>query len=200
MIIKIKFQDKMKKSIYSIIFCTIASVAFGQVSIGGNQSVNGNSTILDFAGGTATESSADQATTNEKGIILPAVGSSPTYTVVSPTTNNPNNGTFVFDRNLKKVRMYENGTWKDLSDGTGNDIPSAMVNASNEVGKGVIIGAQSSSAKGVLVLESTNKAMILPHIKNPHTTVKSPYPGMMCYDTVSNSLAVYDGTRWNYWK
>lgn len=184
----------MKKSIYSIIFCSIASVAFGQVSIGGNQSVNGNSTILDFAGGTATESSADQATTNEKGIILPAVGSSPT------TLDANNNGTFLFDRNLKMVRMFENGSWVNLSDAVGNDIPSTMVNASNEVGKGVIIGAQSSSAKGVLVLESTNKAMILPHIKNPHTTVKSPYPGMMCYDTVSNSLAVYDGTRWNYWK
>ena len=111
-----------------------------------------------------------------------------------------NNGTFLFDRNLKMVRMFENGSWVNLSDAVGNDIPSTMVNASNEVGKGVIIGAQSSSAKGVLVLESTNKAMILPHIKNPHTTVKSPYPGMMCYDTVSNSLAVYDGTRWNYWK
>lgn len=194
MIIKIKFQDKMKKSIYSIIFCTIASVAFGQVSIGGNESVKGNSTILDFAGGTATESSADQATTNEKGIILPAVGSSPT------TLDANNNGTFLFDRNLKMVRMFENGSWVNLSDAVGNDIPSAMVNASNEVGKGVIIGAQSSNAKGVLVLESTDKAMILPHIKNPHTTVKSPYPGMMCYDTVSNSLAVYDGTRWNYWK
>lgn len=194
MIIKIKFQDKMKKSIYSIIFCTIASVAFGQVSIGGNESVKGNSTILDFAGGTATESSADQATTNEKGIILPAVGSSPT------TLDANNNGTFLFDRNLKMVRMFENGSWVNLSDASGSDIPSAMVNASNEVGKGVIIGAQSSSAKGVLVLESTDKAMILPHIKNPHTTVKSPYPGMMCYDTVSNSLAVYDGTRWNYWK
>lgn len=194
MIIKIKFQDKMKKSIYSIIFCTIASVAFGQVSIGGNESVKGNSTILDFAGGTTTESSADQATTNEKGIILPAVGSSPT------TLDANNNGTFLFDRNLKMVRMFENGSWVNLSDAVGNDIPSTMVNASNEVGKGVIIGAQSSSAKGVLVLESTNKAMILPHIKNPHTTVKSPYPGMMCYDTVSNSLAVYDGTRWNYWK
>lgn len=184
----------MKKSIYSIIFCSIASAAFGQVSIGGNQSVNGNSTILDFAGGTATESSADQETTNEKGIILPAVESSPT------TLDANNNGTFLFDRNLKMVRMFENGSWVNLSDAAGNDIPSAMVNASNEVGKGVIIGSQSSSAKGVLVLESTNKAMILPHIKNPHTTVKSPYPGMMCYDTVSNSLAVYDGTRWNYWK
>lgn len=191
---KIKFQDKMKKSIYSIIFCTITSLAFGQVSIGGNESVNGNSTILDFAGGTTTESSADQATTNEKGIILPAVGSSPT------TLDANNNGTFLFDRNLKMVRMFENGSWVNLSDAVGNDIPSAMVNASNEVGKGVIIGAQSSNAKGVLVLESTDKAMILPHIKNPHTTVKSPYPGMMCYDTVSNSLAVYDGTRWNYWK
>ena len=190
----------MKKIIYSITFCLLATFVQAQVSIGGNQSINGNSTILDFAGGTASESSSDQATTNEKGVILPAVGSSPTYTVVNPTTNNPNNGTFLFDRTLKMIRMFENGSWVNLSDAAGNDIPSAMVNASNEVGNGVIIGAQTSNAKGILILESTNKAVILPHIKNPHTTVKSPYSGMMCYDTVSNSLAVYDGTRWNYWK
>ena len=34
----------------------------------------------------------------------------------------------------------------------------------------------------------------------PHLNVKSPYPGMMCFDTVSNTLAVFDGENWNYWK
>jgi hypothetical protein len=57
-----------------------------------------------------------------------------------------------------------------------------------------------SNAKGVLVLESADKAMILPKITNPHTTVKNPYPGMMCYDLTSKSLAVFDGANWNYWK
>ena len=42
--------------------------------------------------------------------------------------------------------------------------------------------------------------MVLPHVTNPHLTVKSPYPGMMCYDTVKKAVAVFDGTVWNYWK
>jgi len=188
----------MKKTIIiSILF--IGGATKAQVSIGGNQTVNGNSTILDFKGNTATEAPADQNTTNDKGIILPAVANSPSYTAVAPATDNPNNGTFLFDKTLKMVRMFENGTWVNLSDSAGDDV-KVLSNSSDEKGSGVIIGANTTDAEGVLVLESSDKAMILPHIKNPHTTVKSPYPGMMCYDTASNSLAVFDGVRWNYWK
>ncbi|MGI9651712.1 hypothetical protein [Chryseobacterium sp. RLHN22] len=169
-----------------------------QIAIG-KQSVKGANTILDFAGATATEASTDPATTNENGIILPAVAASPTYGATTPTTNNPNNGTFIFDRALRMVRMFTNGAWVNLSD-AGNDIPVDLNNTSTGQNGGVILGANTSAASGVLVLESANKAMILPHIRNPHTTVKSPYPGMMCYDTQSNSLAVYDGSKWNYWK
>lgn len=189
----------IKKTILTIAFCIATGIINAQVSIGGNQSINGNSTILDFAGNTATELSTDTETTNVRGIILPAVDSSPSYTVVNPTTNNPNNGTFIFDKTTKMVRMFENGSWINLSDAAG-DATSILSNTSNETGKGVIIGADTTPAKGILVLESSNKAIILPHVKNPHTSVKSPYPGMMCYDTVSNSLAVFDGSRWNYWK
>lgn len=187
----------MKKIILNFILIITATSLHAQVAIG-KQSVNGNSTILDFEGNTLTNSPSDQNTTNDKGIILPAVGSSSNYTIVNPTTNNPNNGTFIFDKTLSKVRMFENGQWKDLSE--EGDSSKVLNNVSPEKGKGVIIGSTTTTAKGVLVLESTNKAMILPHIKNPDQTVKSPYPGMMCYDTATNSLAVYDGINWNYWK
>ncbi len=66
--------------------------------------------------------------------------------------------------------------------------------------EGVVIGGPASTADGVLVLESANKAMILPRINTPHLNVKNPYPGMMCYDTASKTLAVFDGSVWNYWK
>lgn len=188
----------MKKILY-IALCLATGYINAQVSIGGNQSVNGSSTILDFAGNTGAETSADAETSNDKGIILPAVAKSPTYAVVSPATNHPNNGTFIFDIDTKMVRMFENGAWVNLSDAAGN-ATKILSNASDEKGTGAIIGATSTAAKGILVLEAADKAMILPHIKNPHTAVKSPYPGMMCYDTVSNSLAVFDGARWNYWK
>lgn len=172
--------------------CVNAQVAIGKTTI------SGNSSILEFAGNTTDNLPTNAETTNFRGIILPGVTASPVFPAVTPSTNNPQNGTFLFDRQMQTIRMYENGIWVNLSD-TGNS--TGMVPLSGtEKGEGVIIGAATSSATGVLVLESSDKALILPHIKNPHTTVKSPYPGMMCYDTFSNSVAFYDGKNWNYWK
>ncbi|MFD2034651.1 hypothetical protein ACFSKL_07625 [Belliella marina] len=168
----------MKKIIFSIVLFTMASYAMGQVAVS-KLTVDGNSTLLDFY---------DQAD-NFRGIILPAVD-------VVPLT--PVNGTFLFDRSDKKLKMYEGGVWVDLS-GEGHDA-GIITNNSLETGKKTVMGDTESAADGALVLESPDKAMILPHIANPHTTVKSPYPGMMCFDTVSNALAIFDGLVWNYWK
>lgn len=171
----------MKKYILTSLVLFAAIAANGQVAIG-KENINGSSTILDFYDG------AD----NFRGIILPAVESAPTDLTAA------NNGTFLFDTSDNKVKMFENEIWVELSDeGDSTAIP---VNTSDETGDGVIIGSETTDADGVLVLESADKAMILPKIANPHTTVKSPYPGMMCYDTVSKSLAVFDGSVWNYWK
>src|SRR5690606_21318188 len=173
----------MKKIINSIIFLSLATFVSAQVAIG-KEEINGTSTILDFYDGTD----------NFRGIILPAVDEAP----ASLTTDN--NGTFLFDVSDKKLKMYENDTWVELSD-EGDDT-NLIVNTTDENNEdeGVIIASEASEAKGLLVLESTDKAVILPKIANPHTTVKSPYPGMMCYDTASKSLAVFDGSLWNYWK
>ena len=155
-----------------------------QVALGGKQTIEGTSTILDF----------NNTATNTNGIILPAISALPS------TLSSNNNGTFLFDRSDNKVKMFENNTWINLTD-TGSS-SSIVVNTSAESGnsQGVIIGAENSSAEGILVLESADKAMILPRIEDPHLNVKSPYPGMMCYDTKSKSLAVFNGYLWNYWK
>ncbi|WP_312992809.1 hypothetical protein [Chryseobacterium flavum] len=150
-----------------------------QVAIG-KDSVDGNSTVLDF----------NNVSGNTKGLILPATTGLP--------GGSPVNGTFVFDMTDKKVKMYENNVWKDLSD--AGDSGVVPVNTSAQSGNGVVIGASESSSDGVLVLESPDKAMILPKVAEPHLNVKSPYPGMVCYDTVSKTLAVFDGKVWNYWK
>ena len=42
--------------------------------------------------------------------------------------------------------------------------------------------------------------MILPKVNQPEINVKSPYPGMICYDTASKTVAIFDGKVWNYWK
>ncbi|WP_126651649.1 hypothetical protein [Chryseobacterium aureum] len=152
---------------------------FAQIAIG-KQTVDGRSTVLDF----------DNGAGNTKGLILPATSGLPTGSWV--------NGTFIFDVTDKKIKVYENDLWKSLSD-TGNS-NAIEANNSAETGKGVIMGEAASAADGVLVLESQNKAMILPKIAAPHLNVKNPYPGMICYDTTSKTLAVFDGSVWNYWK
>ncbi|BFO64045.1 hypothetical protein [Chryseobacterium sp. KCF3-3] len=152
---------------------------FAQVAIG-KQTVDGNSTVLDF----------NNVSGNTKGLILPTTSGFPAGTL--------ENGTFIFDVTDNKVKVYENDVWKSLSDaGSSGAIAD---NNSAETGKGVIMGEATSTADGVLVLESQNKAMILPQIAAPHLNVKNPYPGMLCYDTTSKTLAVFDGSVWNYWK
>ncbi len=166
---------------YNIIFVLIFSVIFStatnaQVAIE-KTSVDGSS-ILDFKSGTT------------KGIILPALSDVPTP---------PTNGLMAFYKVDSRVYMYENDTWVPLTEGNGNASP-IIANASSEVGNGVIIGADTSAATGVVVLESSTLALTLPKVNQPHLNVKGPYPGMICYDTASNSIAVFDGAYWNFWK
>jgi hypothetical protein len=147
-----------------------AQVAIGKATVDGDG-------LLDFASGTTN------------GIILPIVETLPAT---------PANGTILMDRNDLKIKMRENGSWVELST-TGN-LTSVTFNPAAEAGEGAIIGSETSSADGVLVLESTNKALILPKVANPQLNVRSPHAGMMCYDTISKSIAVFDGARWHFWQ
>lgn len=175
----------MNKYIILTIVIFTSTFASAQVAIG-KQSVDGTSTILEFFDGTS----------NLKGIILPALNNDPVLT-------SSNNGTFYYNATDRKVKMFE-GVLKPLSE--SGVLPSYYIeNTSDEIipvdqKQGVIIGDNMSSAEGVLVLESANKALILPKIESPESKVVHPYPGMMCYDTTSKSLAVFDGSNWNYWK
>ena len=171
-----------------ISFILIAAFANAQVSIGGKQSVEGTTTILDF----------NNVADNTKGIILPAIQNRSTALA---TNASQNNGTFFFEKDTNKVMMYEGEKWVELNSKEGSQ-NGLIINDSTELTEnhGAIIGAETSAAKGVLILESADKAMILPKIANPHDTVKNPYPGMICYDTASDTLAVFDGLVWNYWK
>jgi hypothetical protein len=136
------------------------------------------SSILEFTTGTSN------------GILLPIVTSLP---------SSPTNGTLLMDKTDLKVKMRQNNTWVNLTD--AGSVSNVNTNPTNETAtNGIIIGEQTTNATGVLVLESSSKALVLPNIANPHTTVPSPYPGMICYDTVSKSVAIFDGLVWNYWK
>lgn len=168
-----KHVTDMKKI---VLLLFLPMVLNAQVAIGKEQ-VDGSG-LLDFPAGTTN------------GIILPRVLDSETITTAEP-------GTLVFDLSTSKVKFF-NGTWSDLSDKTGINPP--LINGNDIADIGVIIGATSSAATGVLILESSDKALILPKISDPVNNVKSPEPGMMCYDPVAKLFCVYNGTEWFFWK
>lgn len=170
----------MKSYLYSILFIVLAmNETNAQVIIATEKNTvnTTESTLIQFEDN------------NSKGIILPANTSK---------TNKITNGTFIFDQIDSKVKMYENNNWIDLSD-TG-DKSTIIINSSTDNGDGVIIGAEKSDADGVLVLESNDKALVLPRIDNAVTDIISPYPGLICYDKTSKTIAIFDGKVWNFWK
>lgn len=165
----------MKNIIFIFLIFIFSQNYKSQVSIG--KAPNNAGAVLDFA----------TRTTN--GIILSTVTNLP---------SSPANGTFVIDKTDLKIKMRQNNAWVDMS--SPGDLSKVVQNSSSEVGKGVIIGSGTSTAEGVLVLEAIDKALILPKIASPQTNVKSPYPGMICYDTISKSVAVFNGKVWNFWR
>lgn len=165
----------MKYIFTTIIFTSFSFFTNAQVSIG-KTSVTNTSVILEFG-------------SDSKGIILPSVSTIPASV----------GGTFIVNANEKAVQVFENNGWTNLSN-KGELVNHSFINPRAEVGKGAIIGARTSSREGVLVLESSTKALVLPKSANPHTNIKSPVSGTILYDTASSTLAVYDGANWSYWK
>ena len=177
------------KNIISAIFIVTAVFSNAQVIVG------------DAVGTTAVKTSVllDFAPNQNKGIILP-------YVRTLPTT--PAEGTLVLDAtDATKARVkYYNGAWIDLS-GQDADVTTALATQPTVsqipegAGEKVIIGASSSAANGVLVLESTTKAMVLPIVQDVQS-IPSPSAGMMVYVNKEGAkrLAVFNGSKWSFWK
>jgi hypothetical protein len=174
----------MKKIILTI-FMGLMGVLNAQVIIGdaiGTASVT-NSVLLDFAA------------SQNKGLILPYVRTMPTP---------PTEGTIVLDvTDVTKARVkYYNGAWIDLS-GQDADVTTILATQPTTAqvpetpSEKVIIGATSTTANGVLVLESTTKSMILPIVSDVQN-IPSPSPGMIVY--ANKRLAVFNGSKWSFWK
>lgn len=178
------------KTIYSIILISIATSGFSQVIIGDKI-------------GTATDKTSvlvEFAANQNKGIILP-------YTQTLPSGSGLVEGTILLDStnpNNAKVKYY-NGAWQDLSVGNSANIssyltiqPSTIIEQNT---KGAIIGASTSSADGVLILESGNKAMVLPMVESTDN-ITDPAPGMLVYINKNGAkrLAVFNGSKWTFWK
>ena len=180
----------MKKILTALVF-TICKLSFSQVIIGDNvgTATDKTSVLLEFS------------STQNKGIILP-------YITDKTGLNTP--GSMILNATTPtaaKVEYYNGTTWVDLS-GQAGDVTTALATqpptSVSETDAKAIIGATSSTADGVLVLESNTKAMVLPTVADVQN-IPSPSPGMMVYvagvsPTFYKRLAVFNGSRWSFWK
>ena len=155
--------------------------------------------IIGDAVGTATTKTSvllEFSKAENRGIIIPYVTTIP---------SSPAEGTIVLDATVttdSRVKYY-NGSWIYLSGivaDTSNVLPLQNT-ATEATAAKTIIGASSSSADGVLVLESTTQAMVLPQVSDV-ALISSPSPGMMVYINKAGAkrLAVYNGFKWSFWK
>ncbi|REC50306.1 hypothetical protein [Chryseobacterium pennipullorum] len=166
------------KNIFLIVILLITAEMKSQVAIG-KSSVTNSSCLLEFGN------------SSNRGIALPKVE--------NVTTMNASEGTLAWDTATGSFRYYGGTTpaWSSpVSGGTIGGAPSG----SDENGKKMIIGADKSTADGILILEATegNKALLLPLVNQPAQRFSSPPTGLMVYDTATNQIAVFNGTKWTY--
>lgn len=191
------------KNILSIFAFSILGLCQAQVIIGGSNGTaptnKKSAVLLEFEAG------------QNKGIILPYVVNLPSVSDTTPGTLlldvSNNNATEAF------VKVYAPGNqkadgrgWIDLSSGNRANLTSptnymaAQTNEPELENSKAIIGSNNTSAKGVLVLESNTKAMVLPHVSSTDNII-NPAPGMMVYVTGTyKRLAVFNGAKWTYWE
>lgn len=167
------------KNIFIVITIFITACASAQVAIG-KGSVSSASVSLEF--GTAN-----------RGLLLPWVTSTGAVTGAV-------NGTMVYDTSDKKVKVKYASGWKDLSIDTTGVVDTSLQDPLSDLSNAKVSIGTSTSTPGILVLEDTNKAMILPKVASPHLNIINPSPGMMVYDTTTKQLAVFNGTVWSFWK
>ena len=166
--------------LYIFLFIAFASnFSYAQVAFGKN-TVDGSG-ILDFGTG--------------KGMILPWVESAGLTDA---------DGTLIFDTTDNKIKLRQNGVWVDLSVNSGildaNRSDAIAVHLlETETSGFVAIGTTTPSASGVLVLESPDKALILPKMSSPHLNMIDPEPGTIVYDTDSKLMCVFNGSEWTFW-
>lgn len=182
---------KIMKRLYTTVLLAVLYFPSAQVIIGDQTGTapagQKGSVLLEFAAG------------QNKGLVLP-------YLRVLPAA--AAEGTIILDASVSSAARvkYYNGSWFDLS-GQDGDISSALSaqptagQAPEDPGAKTIIGARSSAADGILVLESADKAMVLPVVSDVQN-ISNPSPGMMVYVNREDAkrLAVFNGNKWSFWK
>ncbi|QBQ42049.1 hypothetical protein E2P86_13185 [Sphingobacterium psychroaquaticum] len=128
--------------------------------------------------------------TENKGLVLPYVENKSGIT---------ENGTIIFDATDKKVKYLKENSWFDLTMDDTGVVDVSIQTAKTEVAGSKVSVGEATATDGVLVLEESDKAMVLPKVAEPHLNIINPSPGMMVYDTKNKLLCVYNGTVWTFW-
>lgn len=177
----------MKKNIAIVILMFLSISTSSQVAIG-KTSLTSPAVSLEF--GSAN-----------KGIVLP-------WVISAGSVTGAVNGTMIYDLSDHKVKVKYTSGWKDLSvDTTGTTVDPVtsidgvlIQNTAAEIASAKVNIGTLSTTPGILVLEDSDKAMILPKVDSPHLNIINPSPGMMVYDTTAKQLAVFNGNVWSFWK
>lgn len=178
------------KTIISLIIVSVSVVALkAQVSI--EKDFTGNpSVILEF------NDTRDAARTADGTVEVNGLNKTLILPIVSEINPASSEGTIWFDANDDIIKYKSATSIVDMSD-VGIDVSSPGVNEIS-TSQGVIIGEESSFAPGVLVLEATDKAMVLP-VVNSVAAVVNPEAGSMVYDKQEKAIAVFNGVEWFFW-
>ncbi len=125
-------------------------------------------------------------------------------TLILPVVSNINagsqEGTLWFDANDDKIKYKSATAVVEITDsGSDESSPKSLDPTLNEIAaeQGTILGANSSSAPGILVLESTTKAMVLPVVEGVAQVI-NPEPGSIVYDRIEKAVALYNGITWTF--
>ena len=159
------------KNFLIMIFLCVGAHGLAQIAIG-KSAVTNSSCLLEFG--------------NEaRGIRLPLVTDASVMTISA--------GSLVFDTATGSFRYYNGTAWSDVvSGGISGGSPSGT-----DSGDGVIMGSNTTSATGgVLILEATGKALVLPRVNNVDVRMQTPVRGLMVWDTAKKQVAVYNGAKW----
>ena len=129
-----------------------------------------------------------------KGILLPRVEN----TTETPVAG----GALAFNLTTQQVEVFNPLIgWQAMTENSETDIIALSNFDELNPANGVIISNEENTEDvpvGVLVFESTNKALILPQLVDV-TLMPSPEAGMIAYDISTQSMDIFNGSVWSFW-
>lgn len=182
-----------------MVLISVSITTFSQVRIGKSDatSLSSTSVLVEFGD------------TKDKGIVLPYIETLPAEGTATAT-----GGAIIFDVSANaeyKIKVKnQNVGWRDLSIQSGFSSavesvvkPAQTAPLADNTNAKAIIGAATSTADGILVLESADKAMVLP-IVDDYKAIKNPSPGMLAFlrglTADEHRLIVFNGQKWTFWR